>query len=222
MPGGENYGSPLNGGTLCGTTIYYDADGHSRDDDYYTVEAVNAAGVSVASAEASTLTLPAAPDVNASSVSPTQINLTWTAAGWDGRRIQHLSRHDERWREHADLQFADRDHVVQLIRGDGRLQLLLHRQGGERFRLEPRLEPGKCNNSRRASALPLSLLAGSQSAESAGLTGLRGGDVRQLVPGVRRRCDGNARRPDGQHRSPCVLFHPQRRLRPPPPSQRKS
>jgi fibronectin type 3 domain-containing protein len=81
-PGGENYGAPLNGGTPCGTAIYYDTTATPGTTYYYTVEAVNGAGASVASAEVSALTAPAAPtNVNASPVSTTQINLSWTAAG---------------------------------------------------------------------------------------------------------------------------------------------
>ena len=60
-PGGENYSTPINGGTLVTTTTYSDTTASSGTTYYYTVKAVNASGSSVASKESDPLTYPAAP-----------------------------------------------------------------------------------------------------------------------------------------------------------------
>ena len=81
-PGGENYSSPLNGGTLVSGTSYSDASVSAGTTYYYTVEAVNALGSSAASSEANALTFPAAPTgLSAVPFSITQVNLSWTAPG---------------------------------------------------------------------------------------------------------------------------------------------
>ena len=52
-PGGENYSTPLNGGTLVATASYNDTTAIANTTYYYTVVAVNASGSSAASNEAS-------------------------------------------------------------------------------------------------------------------------------------------------------------------------
>jgi autotransporter-associated beta strand protein len=80
--GGENYSTPLNGGTLVATTSYNDTTASAGTTYYYTVMAVNASGSSAASGEANALTYPAAPTgLSSTSISTTQINLSWTTTG---------------------------------------------------------------------------------------------------------------------------------------------
>jgi fibronectin type 3 domain-containing protein len=76
-PGGES-NTALNNSFVTGTT-YNDSTASSGMTYYYTVEALNPGGLSAVSAEEHALTVPAAPsDFAATSISATQINLTWT------------------------------------------------------------------------------------------------------------------------------------------------
>ena len=78
--GGES-GTAL--GTASGSsTSYNDTTASAGTTYYYTVEAANIVGNSAASNEASALTVPAAPTgLAATSISATQINLSWTSPG---------------------------------------------------------------------------------------------------------------------------------------------
>ena len=80
-PDGENYSTPLNGGTLVTTTTYNDATASANTTYYYIIEAVTASGSSTASNEINAMTYPTvSTGLAATPVSASQIDLSWTAS----------------------------------------------------------------------------------------------------------------------------------------------